>query len=134
MMTKFADYPVVMLDIYGRERHLEATSTQLIQENYNERRQRAELMMFTFQYIPGGIPPTNRVILIDEDYPEEARAALEATNPQHIMTQVTHAYGGRPQGSFVIDLKGNIVNTQQWERPELVDEVLSNIFGVAAGL
>ncbi len=127
-MKKFAEFPVVMLDIYGRERHPEATSNEgFVQESYNDRRQRAELMLWTLQYIADGVPPANRIILIDEDGPAEQRKSTYST-------VVTHAYGGRPQGGYIIDLKGRIFVTQVWERPEQIDETLSKVFGLAPGL
>jgi hypothetical protein len=43
-------------------------------------------------------------------------------------------YGGRPQGGFIIDLNGRIIVNQQWERPEQIDEVLAQIFGLEPGL
>lgn len=126
MMQKFADYPVVMLDIYGRERHPESTGSAFVQESYNDRRQRAELMLWTYKNTTNGAPPSNRFFLMDEDPPPELLLATTSTI-------VTHMYGGRPQGGIVIDLNGKIIVNQQWERPEQIDEVLSNIFGIAPG-
>jgi hypothetical protein len=122
-----------MVDLYGRERHPEATDNMgFVLESYNDRRQRAELMLWTLQYVQGGVRDVaNRVLLIDEDGPESLR-----TNPTATMTStwVTHMYGGRPQGGFIIDLNGRIIVNQQWERPEQIDEVLAQIFGLEPGL
>ena len=116
-----------MLDIYGRERHPEnsGTSTNFLQESYNDRRQRAQMMLYTLRNLSA--PPANRLFLIDEDGPFEQRNSTYST-------KVTHMYGGRPQGGIIIDLKGKIIVTQVWERAEQGDEILSNIFGVAPGL
>jgi len=129
-VEKYAnDYPVLFVDIYGRERHPEATDNQgFVQESYNDRRQRAELMLWTLQYVENGVRDVNnRILLIDEDGPEEIRTVTYST-------WVTHMYGGRPQGGYVIDLDGRIIVNQQWERPEQIDEALAQIFGVEPGL
>jgi hypothetical protein len=116
-----------MIDVYGRERHPEnsGTSTQFLQESYNDRRQRAQMMLYTLNNISS--PPDNRIFLIDEEGPEVQRQSTYST-------KVTHMYGGRPQGAIIIDLDGKIILTQVWERAEQGDEILSNIFGLAPGL
>jgi len=62
-----------MLDIYGRERHPEnsGTGTDFLQESYNDRRQRAQMMLYTLSNLSS--PPNNRYFLIDEEGPEEQR-------------------------------------------------------------
>ncbi len=127
MLNKFEEFPVVMLDVYGRERHPEnsGTSTEFLQESYNDRRQRAQMMLYTLRNLSA--PPDNRIFLIDEEGPQEQRTSTYST-------KVTHMFGGRPQGAIIIDLNGKIILTQVWERAEQGDEILSNIFGVAPGL
>jgi len=119
----------MMLDIYGRERHPEATgtTTDFTTESYQARRERAELMLYTLRVVEGGAPPANRIFLIDEENPFGVRNSTYSTI-------VTHMYGGRPQGAFIIDLNGKIIETQVWQRAEQGDEILSQIFGLEPGL
>jgi hypothetical protein len=129
-MQKFADYPVVMLDIYGRERHPEASAEgeDLVLETYAERRHRAELMLYTLEKVPNGIQADNRFILIDED--QDQRIWNTSTGS----SRVTHLVGGAPQSGMIVDLNGRVIHFSNWENAAKIDEVLSNVFGLEPGL
>jgi len=86
-------------------------------------------MMKTFSYVSDGVPPSNRLILVDVDFLD----VIERTGSSS-GTVVTAKYGQRPQFSHIIDLNGKIIQAMTWQRPEQNDEVLSHIFGVEPGL
>lgn len=118
----------MILDIYGRERHPEfSNGERLDTEDYASRRDRAELMLKTFSYVAEGVPPANRIILMDVD----TLNLIDRTGTGS--TVVTATYGGRPQSSHIIDLNGKIIQTLIWQRPEQNDELLSNLFGLPVG-
>lgn len=127
-MAKFANFPLVTIDLYGRERHPEFTNSETSDiETYSARRDRAELMMKTFSYVTNGVPPVTRLILIEEDFLDlTARTGSTAT-------PVTASLGAGPQFGMLIDLNGKVIHYTNWQRPEQQDEVLSKIFGVPVG-
>jgi hypothetical protein len=125
---KFAEYPFVVIDLYGRERHPEYTnSEQFDEETYAGRRARVELMMKTYSYVENGIPPDNRIILIEHDYVELTKRTGSTATP------VSAFMGAGPQFGMLIDTKGRMIQWKEWERPEQHDEVLSHIFGLEPG-
>jgi len=133
LSQKFADFPLVVLSIYGRERHPEfSPSEAYIIETYAKRVERARLMMLTLNLTSQGFP-ANRHLLIDESFPVGQIPEVGREQPT-MATVATALYGLRPQGGWIIDPTGHIVSSQIWERPEKEDEVLSQIFGVEAGL
>lgn len=125
---KFADFPFVVIDLYGRERHPEFTAQENFDiETYSARRDRAELMMKTFSYVADGIPPANRLILIEEDYLDVTKRTGSTSTP------ITAALGAGPQFGLLIDLNFKVIHYTNWQRPEQQDEVLSKIFGLPVG-
>jgi len=121
----------VILDVYGGERHPEYTEgAHRDEETYAGRRERAQLMLKTYDYVPDGKVEPNRHILIDTN----------ATDPKlreewgAYGTFVTQSLGGAPQESILVDLEGRVVQFNVWQRPEQNDEVLSAIFGLEPGL
>jgi len=128
-MMKFTDFPVVMLDLYGRERHPEYTQGESFdEETYGARRERIVLMEKTFQYVENGARPDNRIVLVDVDQINVTERTGSTT------TVATAKWGQRAQGAWIVDLNGKIIASQVWERPEQLDEVLSHIFDVEVGL
>ncbi len=85
-------------------------------------------MMRTFSYVADGVPPANRVILLDVDFLDVTQRTGSGSG-----TVATAKFGQRVQGGWVIDLNGKIIQTQVWQRPEQNDEILSEIFGVEPG-
>lgn len=126
---KYADFPFMVMDLYGRERHPEFTNQEVGDiESYSARRDRVELMMKTFSYVAQGVPPANRLILVDVDFVDMTQRLGSSTG-----TVVTAQYGQRPQGAWIIDLNGKIIQTQVWQDMGKNDEVLAAIFGLEAG-
>ena len=91
-------------------------------------------MLWTFANTADGALPPNRVILFDVEGP---RLDILAENPGQMggitSTLVTYEWGAAPQGGYIVDLEGNLIAVQPWERPEMLDEVLSNVFGLEVG-
>lgn len=130
---KFAEFPLVILTLYGRERHPEFVSDESwLIETYAERIERARLMMLTLNLTSQAFP-ANRLLLIDESFPVGQIPDVGQEQPT-MATVATAKYGLRPQGGWIVDPTGHIVESQIWERPEKLDEVLSQIFGLQPGL
>jgi len=124
LLNKFADFPLVTLDLYGRERHPEWSEGEDRDiEDYASRHDRAELMMKSLSYVPDGIPPATRFVLIDVD-------SVNLVGRVHKVTALT---GGRAQSSMIIDLNGKVIQTLVWQDMAKNDEVLSGIFGLTPG-
>jgi hypothetical protein len=129
MAMKYAEFPFIMIDLYGRERHPEFTNSEGYDvETYAARRVRIELMLKTFSYVQNGIPPENHILLVEEDYIDLTKRTGST------MTTVSGPMGVGPQFGMVIDLQGRLIHYTNWQRPEQQDEVLSAIFGVEPGL
>lgn len=129
LLQKFADYPVIAIDLYGRERHPEWTSGEMNDtEDYSSRRARYEMMLKTLSYMPDGIPPPTRIVLIDVDH-------LDLTERIYVGagTVVNSMYGQRWQSGAVIDLNGKFIQNTPSQRVNMEDEILSEIFGVPVG-
>jgi len=141
LLEKFADYPLAMWDVYGRERHPEYVSFgEWVGETYDQRRRRAAYVRdYVFSFIKGGRMPDTRITLIDEDIPDLDQFMAENVDEmvaemdypgEHYLSKVNALTGGHPQNAVLIDLKGKVTVIQGWENPTQLDEALSNIFGV----
>lgn len=129
LLNKFAGFPFIAIDDYGRERHPEWTNSEAGDiEDYAHRRDRMELMMKTMSYVPDGIPPATRIILLDVDHLNMTERT-GATNG----TVVNSMMGGHYQPGMLIDLSGRFIQILGPQNIAREDEVLSNIFGVPVG-
>lgn len=122
LAQKFKGYPVAFWLVYTSETHPEfVVESSWVIETYDARRQRARNFLWQLDYM--GMP-LQLELLVDNNVRKQVWSQFP-----YFSSEVRAKYGWG-QGAWIIDLKGKIVASEAATKPQKLDQILSDIFGL----